>query len=177
MGFRAVYVFDVSQTEGKELPELSAQVSGEVGDYRNRLTAFVAEQGITIEYQDSIAPALGVSYGGRIALLPGHSQADEFSTLVHELAHEMLHKAARRATTTKTIRETEAEAVAFVVCTTIGLNNGRASADYIHLYNGDAAVLTESLEAIQKTAAGILSALEHDESDSVSDERELAQAS
>ena len=87
VGFRAVYVFDVSQTEGKELPELSAQVGGEVGNYRERLTAFIAEQGITLEYQDSIAPALGVSYGGRIALLPGQSQADEFSTLVHELAH------------------------------------------------------------------------------------------
>jgi hypothetical protein len=55
-----------------------------------------------------------MSYGGRIALLPGQSKAEEFSTLFHEAAHEMLHKAERRTETTKTVRETEAEAVAFV---------------------------------------------------------------
>ena len=74
----------------------------------------------------------------------------------------MLHKADRRTATTKTVRETEAEAVAFVVGTTIGLNNGRASVDYIHLYNGNAELLAESLEVIQRTAAVILSALEND---------------
>ena len=56
-----------------------------------------------------------MSYGGRIAILPGQSKAEEFSTLVHEAAHEMLHKAERRTATTKTIRELEAESVAFVV--------------------------------------------------------------
>jgi hypothetical protein len=72
----------------------------------------------------------------------------------------MLHKAERRTATTKTVRETEAEAIAFVVGKTIGLDTGRASADYIHLYHGNAALLTESLEVIQKAAAVILSALE-----------------
>ena len=72
----------------------------------------------------------------------------------------MLHKASRRIATTKTVRETEAEAIAFVVGKTIGLDTGRASADYIHLYHGNAALLTESLEVIQKTSAVILSALE-----------------
>jgi len=47
-----------------------------------------------------------------------------------------------------------------VVGKTIGLDTGRASADYIHLYHGNAALLTESLEVIQKTSAVILSALE-----------------
>lgn len=175
-GFRAVYVFDLSQTEGKELPALTTAVSGEVGDYRDRLRDFIAGQGIALEYQDRIAPALGISYGGKIALLPGQSEADEFATLVHELAHEMLHKAERRSSTTKTVRETEAEAVAFVVGNTIGLNNGRASADYIQLYNGNAALLAESLEVIQKTSAVILAALEASE-EAASDEAELAQAS
>src|SRR5271156_6018652 len=72
----------------------------------------------------------------------------------------MLHRAERRIATTKTVRETEAEAVAFVVGKTIGLQTNRASADYIHLYHGNAALLTESLEVIQKTSAVILSALE-----------------
>jgi hypothetical protein len=48
---------------------------------------FVIGQGIELEFKESIAPALGMSYGGKIALLPGQSSAEEFSTLVHELAH------------------------------------------------------------------------------------------
>ncbi len=160
VGFRAVYVFDVSQTEGAELPAFSERTTGEVGEYRERLIAFTQAQGIELEFKDSIAPALGMSYRGRIAILPGQAPAEEFSTLVHELAHEMLHKAERRTATTKTVRETEAEAIAFVVSQTIGLDSGRASADYIHLYHGNAALLTESLEVIQRTSALILSAIE-----------------
>ena len=160
VGFRSAYVFDVSQTDGAELPKLSERIEGEVGEYRERLIDFTTAQGIQLEWKDSIAPAMGVSYGGRIALLPGQAAAEEFGTLVHELAHEMLHKAERRTATTKTVRETEAEAVAFVVSQTIGLNAGRASADYIHLYHGNAALLAESLEVIQKTSALILSAIE-----------------
>ena len=160
VGFRAVYVFDVSQTEGAELPELTERTKGEVGTYRERLVDFTLAQGIQLEFKESIAPALGMSYGGKIALLPGQTPAEEFSTLVHELAHEMLHRTERRIATTKTVRGTEAEAIAFVVSQTIGLDAGRASADYIHLYHGNAALLTESLEVIQKTSALILSAIE-----------------
>jgi antirestriction protein ArdC len=178
VGFRAAYVFDVSQTEGTELPEFSERVAGNAGEYRDRLVDFVTGQGIALEFKESIAPALGVSYGGKIALLPGQSSAEEFSTLVHELAHEMLHKADRRTATTKTVRETEAEAVAFVVGKTIGLETGRASADYIHLYHGNAALLAESLEVIQKTSAVILSALESPTAEPAEEpEPELAQAS
>ena len=121
---------------------------------------FVMAQGIELAFDPSIAPALGMSYGGRISILPRMAAAEEFSTLVHELAHELLHKAERRIATTKTVRETEAEAVAFVVSTTIGLDAGPASADYIHLYHGNAALLTESLEVIQRTSALILAAIE-----------------
>jgi hypothetical protein len=146
----------VSQTESKELPELTEKVTGSVGEYRERLIDFAIAQGIELEFKESIAPALGMSYGGKIAILPGQSAPEEFSTLVHELAHEMLHKAERRTAAAKTVRETEAEATAFVVGKTIGLSTGRASADYIHLYHGNAALLAESLEIIQKTSAVIL---------------------
>jgi hypothetical protein len=178
VGFRNVYVFDVSQTEGAELPELSANVTGDVGECRERLVDFIIAQDIKIEFNESIAPALGVSYGGKIVLLPGQSTPEEFSTLVHELAHEMLHKADRRSATTKTVRETEAEAIAFVVCQSIGLDSGRASADYIHLYHGNASLLAESLEVIQEASAVILSALETPEPGGATEaEPELAQAS
>ena len=136
-------------------------------------------QGIELEFKDSIAPALGMIYGGKIALLPGQEPAEQFSTLVHELAHEMLHKAERRTATTKTVRETEAEAIAFVVSQAIGLDAGRASADCIHLYHGNAALLTESLEVIQRTSALILAAIETPAAEQVEapPESELAQAS
>jgi hypothetical protein len=87
VGFRSAYVFDVSQTEGAPLPDLSERVKGEVGEYRERLIDFLIAQGIELEFKESIAPALGMSYGGRIAILPGQAAAEEFSTLVHEIAH------------------------------------------------------------------------------------------
>jgi len=157
-GFRAAYVFDVSQTEGKELPTL-ADVEGDVTGHRERLIEYVESQNIKLRYSEKIAPAKGLSSGGRITLLTGMQPAEEFSTLVHEMAHEMLHRSERRTLTTKQVRETEAEAVAFVVCQSIGLQTGTASADYIQLWNGDAKLLAESLEVVQRTAAVILGAI------------------
>ena len=159
VGFRNAYVFDVSQTEGVDLPTMH-EVTGDPGENLDRLAAFLRSRGIQLVYNEKIAPALGMSYGGRIAILPGQSQAEEFSTLVHETAHELLHKAERRTATTKTVRETEAEAVAFVVGKAVGLVTGNASADYIQLYHGNASLLAESLEVIQQTANVILAALE-----------------
>jgi hypothetical protein len=130
LGFRNAYVFDISQTNGVDLPEMR-EISGDPGESIDRLAAFLKSQGIQLVYNPKIAPALGVSYGGRIAILPGQSKAEEFSTLVHEAAHEMLHKAERRTATTKIVRETEAEAVAFVVGKAVGLITGTASADYV----------------------------------------------
>jgi len=154
-GFRAVYVFDISQTEGKDLPALT-EVQGDVSGYRERLVKFVAAQSIELRYSDKIGPAKGLSHGGKITLLSGMQPAEEFSTLVHEIGHEMLHRGERRTLTTKTVRETEAEAVAFVVCQAIGLENGTSAADYIQVWHGDASLLRESLEAVQHTAAVIL---------------------
>jgi antirestriction protein ArdC len=159
IGFRAVYVFDVAQTEGVDLPEFEHNITGDVRDHRDRLIEFLARQNIALDYTENIAPALGVSYGGRIALLPGQSKAEEFVTLVHEVAHELLHKTDRRTKTTATVRETEAEAVAFIVGQGIGLEIGRASSDYIQMYAGNAALLAESLEVVQRTSAVILGAL------------------
>ena len=159
VGFRNAYVFDVSQTDGAELPAMR-EINGDVGENRDSLVSFIKAQGIELVITENIAPALGVSYGGRIAILPGQSKAEEFSTLVHELAHEMLHKAERRTTTTKIVKETEAEAIAFVVGKAVGLETGTASADYIHLYHGNASLLAESLEVIQQTSAVILAALQ-----------------
>jgi antirestriction protein ArdC len=157
-GFRAAYVFDVSQTDGQELPGIGV-VHGDPREYRDGLRRFAAAQNIAIEYAEDIAPARGTSYGGRIALLPGQSSAEEFSTLVHELAHELLHRGDRREQTSRKIRETEAEATAFVVCHAIGLEAGSSASDYIQLWNGDKETLTNSLTYIQKAASQMLAAL------------------
>ncbi len=158
IGFRPVYVWDVSQTEGKELPTID-EVNGDVTGQLPRLIEFVKQQGVKLEYADKIAPAKGVSYGGAIRLLPNMEPAEEFATLVHELAHEMIHKAERRTLITKTVRETEAEAIAFVVSRAVGLETGTASSDYIQLYHGNAKLLQESLEVVQRTASVILGAI------------------
>jgi len=86
VGFRNAYVFDISQTDGAELPAMH-EVYGDVGENHDRLLSFIERQGIELVFTENIAPALGVSYGGRIAILPGQSKAEEFSTLVHEIAH------------------------------------------------------------------------------------------
>jgi len=163
IGFRVVYVFDVAQTEGADLPEFEHSISGEVGEHRDRLIDFLARQNIALEFNEKIAPALGVSYGGKIALLPGQSRAEEFVSLVHETAHELLHKAERRTMTTQTVRETEAEAVAFIVGQAVDLEMGKASSDYIQMYAGNATLLAESLEVIQRTASTILRAIRPEE--------------
>ena len=157
-GFRAAYVFDISQTDGKELPQIGL-VEGDPCAYSDRLRRFAVEQGISIEYSEDIAPARGSSFGGRVAMLPGQSAAEEFSTLAHELAHELLHRGDRRASTTKKVRETEAEATAFVVCQAVGLQTGSAAVHYIQLWNGDVQTLTESLGYIRQAASQMLEAL------------------
>src|SRR5208337_4186761 len=129
-GFRAVHVFDISQTEGKDLPTLT-EVQGDVSGYRERLVKFVESRGIVLDYSEKIAPAKRLSHGGKITLLSGMQPAEEFSTLAHEIGHEMLHRGERRTLTTKQVRETEAEAVAFMVCQAIGLETGSAAADYV----------------------------------------------
>jgi hypothetical protein len=169
LGFRNAYVFDVSQTDGVDLPSLN-EVTGDPGENIERLAAFLKSKGIQLVYSEKIAPALGMSYGGRIALLPGQSKAETFATLVHETAHELLHRSERRTVTTKTVRETEAEAVAFVVGKAVGLVNDNASASYIQLYHGNASLLAESLEVIQQTASVILAALEPPLSEEVTSE-------
>lgn len=89
-------MFDVSQTDGQPLPEIGS-VNGEPREYRERLAKFVADQSIALEYSNHIAPARGMSEGGKISLLPGQSPAEEFATLTHEIAHEMTEMRSRSA--------------------------------------------------------------------------------
>lgn len=157
-GFKVVHVFDVSQTEGDELPEF-ARVSGTPGNLLGRLEALVRSEGIALRYETLPLGTKGLSQKGAIVVAEGLDEAESFAVLAHELSHEFMHDTDRRKETTKTIRETEAEAVAYAVCRAFDLDCSTRSSDYIQLYQGDSEVLAESLTVIQKTAARIIHSL------------------
>ena len=155
-GFKVVHVFDVSQTEGDDLPDV-ADVSGDPGQYLAAIEWLTRDWGIKLTYDDILTGADGLSKKGEVVIARGLSPAKRLLTIAHEVAHERLHcDRERRANTTKTSRETEAEAVAYVVGRSLGLDALDHCADYIQLYDGDAEVFAKSMECIQKTAAEIL---------------------
>ncbi len=155
--FRAAYVFDMADTDGKPLPQFG-NTEGDPSDRGDRLKQFLSDRGIQLEYSDVIYPAHGQCSPGKIVILPGQAAPEEFATLVHEVAHALLHQGEQRKETSKRVRETEAEAVAFVVCEGIGVV-ATSSVDYIHLYDGNTETLAASLERIQHTSAEILTAI------------------
>lgn len=157
-GFKVTHVFAAEQTEGDALPELG-NVQGDPKDYFERLVKFITDEGAALDYSAEIAPAKGMATPQKITLFPEQTPAELLATLAHEAAHWLMHFSERRAQTSKRIRETEAEAVAFVVSSAIGLETGTCSADYIGLYAGDSKLLLESLEHVQHTARHILSAI------------------
>ena len=91
IAFKTAHVFDVSQTDGKSLPEF-AQVHGDPGAYSKRLKDFIADRGIELAYSEAIGPAQGLSAGGKIVIKADLKPAEEFSVIVHELSHEILHR-------------------------------------------------------------------------------------
>ena len=91
MAFKTAYVFDISQTDGKPMPDF-ARVNGDPSVYTERLREYVTGKGITLEHSDAIGSAEGVSAGGLIKLRHGLTSAEELSVSAHEAAHEMLHR-------------------------------------------------------------------------------------
>lgn len=158
-GFKIVHVFDVSQTEGDELPEFGV-IHGDPGQLMTRLEDLIRRSGITITDATLPMGAEGVSMQGEIQIATGLDSAERFAVLVHELAHEWMHTAEDRRRSAKTVNETEAEAVAYVVCRALGLDCSTRSSDYIQLYRGNDQTLTDSLGRIQQTAAKIIQSLE-----------------
>ena len=154
--FKTAYVFDVSDTQGQDLPTFS-QVKGDPGVYLDRLQSFMQARGIKLETRHLYGTTQGYSAGGLIVLQSGLSAAERMSTLVHELAHELMHRQASQRD--RTVQELEAEAISYVVCSAIHLELHTAHADYLQLYQGDKAKLVSSLSRIQRTASEILQAI------------------
>ena len=165
-GFRVVFVFDVTQTDGQELPDF-ATLGGDPGDKIQRLEQIIRNHGIELEFVECLPNnSNGMSQGGKISISVHLPKPQMFSTMVHELAHEQLHWGDRRDSTNKVVRETEAEAVAYVVCRAVGLECSTRASDYIQLWSGDDKVLLQSLELIRTVSSRIIAELESVEADS-----------
>lgn len=157
--FKCGHVFDVSQTEGEELPQFSV-VTGDPGCLLNRLENYASSRGIKIERREDLGRGVkGVSHKGSVSLKKFLEPAEEFAVLVHELAHEQMHHGLFPRPD-RQVLELEAEAVSFVVCCAAGLDVGSAAADYIQLYQGDAKQLTASLDRIKRCSAEMIEHLQ-----------------
>jgi hypothetical protein len=155
LGFRGVWVFDISQTGGEALPDSRQPV--DVAEKLEKLTVFAQTHGMTIEYADWIGEKKGNSYRGRIRLLPNMPPAEGFPVLLREVASQLLYTMKRRTFVARALHQQETKAVAFVVCESLGLESKTAFSD-CQLYYGDVRLLAESLDVVHRTAAVILGA-------------------
>ncbi len=149
-GFRVVNVFDISQTEGEDLPDAPNWVSPEKNkELEAKLLTFAADNDITVEVTEDLPDGTqGRSQGGLIQLAPNAGT----KTLIHEIAHELLHKKKRSS---RDVMELEAESIAFVVGYTFGLDN-LASPNYLALWEADAEKIMDRVNLIRKTAIQII---------------------
>lgn len=156
-GFRVVHVFDLEQTEGEDIPQLS-KPEGDPGVATELLAQVYKSLGIEVVRCELPPRILGASSGGKVKLANGLDSAKEFQVLVHELAHELLHHGSSKPgePLSKKVAETEADAVAYVVCKAHGINALAAISEYIRLYKGDAEVIEQSFMRIRSTATSIM---------------------
>ena len=155
VGFKVVYVFDVSQTDGEPLPEPPDWKSPERNaELQEKLLHFAQSKGIQVQVKSIGRDIQGVSLGGKVILDPEAGT----KTLIHEIAHEMLHHV-EGVLTSSTVRELEAESVAYVVAKHFGVN-GLSSPNYNALHGATAEMIMEHLERIRNTATEIIKAIE-----------------
>jgi hypothetical protein len=154
IGFKVVYVFDITQTDGDPLSEPPDWKSPEKNaELAKLLMDFARSKYIIVEVEDLPGEIQGVSSGGKIILDPEAGT----KTLIHEIAHEMLHQV-EDSPKDKTIRELEAESVAYVVAKHFGLE-GLSSPNYTALHGATAEMILEHMERIRKSATEIINAL------------------
>jgi len=153
--FRAVSVFDVSQTDGEPL-ELghSDKVTG---DCQLTIEDIARLFDFPVVYSNGIEN--GSTDGEHITLNDRANKASMTATYFHELAHAMLHFGDNRKDFDQNTRELEAEAVGYIVCASLGIDNQR-SKYYIGNWKGDAEKLGNSGSRIIKTAEKIVRTIE-----------------
>jgi antirestriction protein ArdC len=158
VGFKVVYVFDVTQTNGKELPKVEISVAkGE--SILPRLLRFAKQKGIAVSFKTLRGSHHGSSYNGKVEVDARKDETSQCAVLVHELAHELLHwKTNDVNNLPKAVVESEAEATSYVVCKRFGI---QVNSDvYLAIWQPKAEQIMDSLERIHKTAAEIISAVE-----------------
>ncbi|WP_324825143.1 DUF3991 domain-containing protein [Sinanaerobacter sp. ZZT-01] len=163
--YKPVYVFDVSQTEGRELPQLTSELKGNVAQYELMMKAIqaVSKYPIAFEQMQDGKKGYFSPKQKRIALRNGMSEAQTLKTAIHELAHSRLHadNSGKLDDQSKTMREIQAESVAFMVCEQLGLDTSDYSFPYIASYeNQELNELKESLRTIQQGTKSMLAELE-----------------
>lgn len=156
--FKVVYVFDVSQTDGAQLPEAPIIASGDGRGLLPILEEIVKDKGIACEYRTLQGDHHGTSYGGRIEIDDRLDEAGKVSVITHELAHELLHRDPESAGLTREQKEIEAEAVAFVVCSHFGIET--ASANYLALWEVAPEKIIEAFQRVHRIAAEIIETIE-----------------
>ena len=160
--FKVVHVFDVSQTEGKELPEVEVPaLTGEAdeGLFNGSLElAKFQELDVSFESRPYQDPAIKGMYSDKtIWVRPEESRAQQLKTLLHEMAHyysEGVFRMPRRNA------ETIAESVAFTVGAHFGFDSGIRSFPYVAIWAQDKKVLEQNLADIRKVSTKIIDALE-----------------
>ena len=165
--FRVVSVFDVSQTEGKELPDLGIkELTGDVEQYQNFFAALERTSPFDISFE-----ALGGSVKGRcnyeekrIFINEGMDELQNIKTAIHEIAHATLHDTALAMPERpdRRTREVQAESVAYAVCQHYGLDTSDYSFGYIAGWSSgkELAELKGSLETIRSTAASLVDTID-----------------
>ncbi|MBI2852919.1 MAG: hypothetical protein HYX84_07455 [Chloroflexi bacterium] len=160
--FRVVYVFDLAQTEGRELPEFSVPVltGGANEELFAALLALAKREGLTVSFDPSpgIDPNVKGYYSGRtIWVRPEESRAQQLKTLIHEMSHYFTESVFRIP---RADAETIAESAAFVVGAHFGFDTGTRSFPYVALWAKDKRMLEQNLGAIRRVAGTILDKLE-----------------
>ena len=169
--FKVVSVFDISQTDGKELPDIIVdELSGSVENYAAFFEALKQESPVPIAFEDIPGGAKGYfsPLESRIAIQEGMSEIQTVKTAIHEIAHAKLHaihpdeKTAPEDKKDRHTKEVEAESVAYTVCQRYGIETSDYSFGYIAGWSSDKETkeLKGSLETIRKTAAEMIDSID-----------------
>ena len=169
--FKVVSVFDVSQTDGKELPDIMVgELTGSVEQYEDfwRILKEISPVPVGLENIEGGAHGYYHLTEKRIAIDDGMSEMQTIKTLIHEIAHAKLHaidpdeKVSPEEKKDRHTKEVEAEAVAYTVCQRYGLETSDYSFGYIAGWSSDkeAKELKGSLETIRSTAADMIESID-----------------
>lgn len=158
--FHPVGVFDISQTDGEDLPTICEELTDMVADAGVILAKLGDVAGIPVEYEDIQSGAKGYyAKAGKIVIKSGMSDAQTIKTLAHEVAHSILHKAGgEQEKADRNTKEVQAESVAFLVCNGLGIRSDSYTFEYIASWSDgkEPKELLASMAVIQKTANTIL---------------------